>query len=237
MPAVIRLDRLLSTRGYASRSTADRFLQKHDVRVGERRIYRGDTKVDPATVTIDGQPPDPERLVVLLNKPLGHTCSHKEAGPLVYDLLPPRWLERTPAITSVGRLDKDTSGLLLLSNDGQLVHRLTSPKHHLPRVYRVTLQHALRGDEVAAFASGTLQLERDDTPLSPARLDVLGDRDAILTIDEGRYHQVRRMFAAVGNHVVALHRERFGPLNLGTLAPGAWRPLEDAEVAALLAKP
>jgi 16S rRNA pseudouridine516 synthase len=153
----------------------------------------------------------------------------------VYDLLPPRFRLRNPVLSTVGRLDRDTSGLLLLTDDGQLLHRIIAPKSKLPKVYRATLANDLRGDEAALFASGTLLLEGEQSPLLPAELQAIGARQARLTLHEGRYHQVRRMFAAAGNHVVALHRERLGGLALGDLPEGGWEMLGDADRARLFA--
>lgn len=186
----------------------------------------------PARMQVDGHALDPlPGVVILLHKPLGMTCSHKEDGPLVYDLLPARWRRRDPAISTVGRLDKQTSGLLLMTDDGDLLHRLISPKRHIRKTYRATLARPLTGGEGAIFASGQLMLEGEAKPLLPAELEVLGPREARLHITEGRYHQVRRMFAAVGNHVEALHREALGGLRLDEgMEPGAWRVLGAEEV-------
>jgi 16S rRNA pseudouridine516 synthase len=136
-------------------------------------------------------------------------------------------------MATVGRLDADTSGLLLLTDDGALNHRLTSPRSHVPKTYVATLAEPLRGDEAARFASGTMRLQGEDTPLLPAQLEVLGEREAALTIREGRYHQVRRMLAATGNHVVALRRTSLGTLLLGGLPEGSWRVLAPVEREAL----
>jgi 16S rRNA pseudouridine516 synthase len=149
----------------------------------------------------------------------------------VYELLPPRFPERSPVMAPVGRLDRDTSGLLLVTDDGQLNHRITSPKRHLAKTYEAELASDLRGDEGERFASGTLMLEGETEPLAPAALEVTSPRRARVTITEGRYHQVRRMFGAMGNHVVALHRTSIGGLELGDLASGAWRVLTPAEIA------
>ncbi|MDO9586577.1 MULTISPECIES: pseudouridine synthase [Caulobacteraceae] len=186
----------------------------------------------PARMEIDGEPLDPPPgLVMMLHKPLGMTCSRKEDGALVYDVLPPRWRRRDPAISTIGRLDKQTTGLLLLTDDGDLLHRVISPKRHVAKVYRATLARPLDGTEEAVFAAGGLVLEGEDKPLSPAVLEVLSPTEARLTVTEGRYHMVRRMFAAVGNHVEGLHRERVGGLALpDDLAPGDWRLLDQDQI-------
>jgi 16S rRNA pseudouridine516 synthase len=229
--ALIRLDRLLSSRGYCTRSLARSYLKEVEVLIDGIRATKEDAKVDESRVMIDAEPIDAGRIVAMLHKPAGAICSHDEGeGTLVYDLLPERWMQRNPPVTSVGRLDKETSGLLIITDDGQLVHRLTSPKKHVEKVYRATLAHALNSDEAGQFASGTMLLRDDPKPLLPATLEVIGEKEVRLTIVEGRYHQVRRMFAAVGNHVVLLHRERVGSLTLGDLPEGQWRMLGSQEV-------
>ena len=192
-----------------------------------------------AGLVVDDEPLDPlPGVCLLLHKPLGVTCSHKEAGPLVYGLLPPRWRQRDPALSTVGRLDKETSGLLLLTDDGALLHRIISPKHHVPKRYVVTLERELKGDEAERFAAGTLLLDGDDKPLLPAELEVLSPTTARIILHEGRYHQVRRMFAAVGNHVAVLHRDRIGRLALPEdLAPGEYRVMTAADIALVFPAP
>lgn len=222
-----RLDQLLANLGYCSRREARDWLEAGRVTVAGRTADDPAQKAAAAAVRVDGEPLDhPDGLLLLLHKPPGLVCSHDEReGPSVYTLLPPRWRRRNPVVTSVGRLDKDTSGLLLLTDQSALVHRLTSPKHKVPKVYRATVDADLAPDLVARFAAGTLVLPGEDTPCAPAHLEIVAPRDARLTLTEGRYHQVRRMFAAVGAHVVTLHRERFGDLTLGDLDPAAFRPL------------
>jgi len=187
----------------------------------------------PTRMEIDGAPLDPlQGMVILLNKALGMTCSHKEQGPLVYDVLPARWKRRDPAISTIGRLDKQTSGLLLLTDDGDVLHRVISPRRHVRKVYRAKLARPLDGSECALFASGHLMLDGEDKPLAPAELVVVSDTEALLSVTEGRYHQVRRMFAATGNHVEDLHRERLGGLSLpDDMAPGQWKLLSETEIA------
>jgi 16S rRNA pseudouridine516 synthase len=178
----------------------------------------------------DGEPIDPPHgMVLMMHKPAGFTCSHADQGRLVYDLLPPRFQKRDPKLSSVGRLDAETTGLLLFTDDGALLHRLISPKSSLEKTYEATLARPLEGHEAALFSAGTLVLRGEDKPCLPARLEVTGTHTARLTLTEGRYHQVRRMFAAAGNHVEALHRSRFGGLELGDLTAGAWRLLQADE--------
>ncbi len=185
-------------------------------------------------ILVDGFPLDPPAgSVVLLHKPVGYVCSTRDRSPTVYALLPERFPRRSPVMAPVGRLDADTSGLLLITDDGALNHRVTSPRTHLPKTYRATLTEPLAGTEAALFGSGSLKLKGEDTALRPATLVARGPRLVDLTITEGRYHQVRRMFAATGNHVQALERIGLGPLTLDGLALGSWRVLSDAELAAL----
>ena len=231
-----RIDRLLGNRGYCARSEVWQYLKEHIVLGGIERLERESERVDPDEVTVDGQRLDVDRLVLLCHKPLGLICSHdEEEGELIYSLFPERWRKRKPVLSTVGRLDKDTSGLLIITDDGQLLHRLVSPKYHVPRVYRVTTEKPLRGDEADIFAAGTLMLEGETKTLLPAEMVVMGTHEAKLILHEGRHHQVRRMFTAMENHVVALHREQFGTLTLGDLQPGQWRVMEEAEVGSIRA--
>ncbi len=240
MSATFRLDRLLANMGYGSRKEVQGLVRAGLVTLDGASVADADMRIaatpDLANrMRVNGARLDPPPgMALMLHKPLGVTCSHKETGPLVYDLLPTRWRARDPAVSTVGRLDKDTSGLLLLTDDGALLHRIISPRRHVAKRYVATLARPLNGDETERFASGELMLEGEDKPLAPAVLEPLSDTTARLTIIEGRYHQVRRMFAAVGNHVEALHRDRIGSLDLpADLGPGAWRLMTPAQVAAV----
>ena len=188
-------------------------------------------KAEPAEVLIDGEPVEfVNGLYVALNKPTGCTCSHKEDGELVYDLLPRQWLNRSNGVSTVGRLDKETSGLLLLTDDGAFVHALTSPKKHVPKVYEFETAAPIPESAVAQFASGEFMLEGESTPCLPAELKILSPCHGQLTLHEGRYHQVRRMLAAVGAPVVELSRIAIGSLLLAdlNLAPGEWAEIDPA---------
>ena len=140
--------------------------------------------------------------------------------------MPDQWLRRNPAVTSVGRLDKDTSGLLLVTDIGPLVHRYTSPKAEIEKTYLAEVDRDLEASLIETFAKGDLMLRSEEKPCLPAKLEILAPRTARLTITEGRYHQVRRMFASQGWHVEKLHRERFGDYTLDDLAEGEWRMVE-----------
>ncbi|MEY3773467.1 MAG: hypothetical protein RLZZ129_247 [Verrucomicrobiota bacterium] len=222
-----RLDQLLANLGYCSRREARAWVEAGRVTVAGTVADNPGQKAASAAVQVDGEPLDhPDGLLLLLHKPAGLVCSHDEReGPNVYSLLPPRWRQRNPVVTSIGRLDKETTGLLLLTDQSALVHRLTSPKHKVPKIYRATLDRDLTPDLIPLFAAGTLQLEGEKEPCRPAELHIAAPREAELILTEGKYHQVRRMFAATGRTVLTLHRTRFGPLDLGNLPAGQWREL------------
>jgi 16S rRNA pseudouridine516 synthase len=227
----MKLVKLIANLGYGSRKQVATMFREGRITDPQGAVLYADDQVEHPGIRIDGEPLDPATGVVLmLHKPTGYTCSTKDAGAIIYDLLPPRFRLRSPVLASVGRLDRDTSGLLLLTDDGGLLHRIVHPKLQVAKIYEATLARDLRGDEAETFASGKLMLESEKEPLAPARLEVLGPRQARLTLTEGRYHQARRMFAAAGNHVETLHRGRVGDLTLGDLPAGQWRILRADEV-------
>ncbi|NDK40067.1 pseudouridine synthase [Pseudoxanthomonas gei] len=230
----MKLVKHLANLGYGSRKQVALMFREGRITDAQGEVMYADDPLDHDNTRVDGEPLDPPQgLLIALHKPVGYTCSTKDPGRIVYDLLPPRYRLRSPLLSNVGRLDRDTSGLLLFTDDGALLHRISSPKSKLSKVYEATLASDLRGDEVELFAGGTLMLESEQTPLLPAELEIIDAGRVRLTLHEGRYHQVRRMFAAVGNHVAALHRSRIGGLALGGLPSGQWRALDEADRAAL----
>lgn len=240
----LRLDRLLANLGYGSRREAQGLVAAGAVALDGKRLRDPSAHVPldaelPARLRVDGAPVDPPApLTLILHKPLGAVCSHQEAGRSIYELLPPRWRRRDPPLSTVGRLDAETSGLILITDDGALLHRIISPKAGVKKRYRAQLARPLEGHEAPLFASGALVLEGETSALAPADLEPLSATEAYLTISEGRYHQVRRMFAAAGNHVIALHRDRIGGLDLPpTLAAGAFVAADEASLAALFTGP
>ncbi|MBK6672957.1 MAG: pseudouridine synthase [Proteobacteria bacterium] len=232
----MKLLRRIANLGYGSRKQVTEMFREGRITHANGEVLYADDMLDEHArhedVRVDGEPLDPPPgLLLMLHKPVGCTCSRKDQGQLVYDLLPPRFALRDPVLSTVGRLDRETSGLLLMTDDGVLLHRIQSPKGNIAKVYEATLARPLRGDEAKMFASGKLRLEDEPTPLLPAEMGVLEPQRARLTLHEGRYHQARRMFAAVGNHVETLHRASVGGLSLGDLPAGQWRALDEADRA------
>jgi 16S rRNA pseudouridine516 synthase len=180
-----------------------------------------------------------EKAYLMLYKPAATECSRKpSAYPSIYTLLPAPLRQRpqkaaVQGVQAVGRLDQDTTGLLLLTDDGQFIHRMSSPRHHVPKVYEVALKHAIDERQLERLLGGVI-LDDDPRPVRAAACERAGEHELRLTLTEGKYHQVKRMIAAVGNRVQALHRSRIGALALpADLLPGQWRWLGPAELAAL----
>ncbi len=234
----MKLVKLIANLGYGSRKEVTAMFRSGRITDANGEVLYADDQIEHDQIRIDDEPLDPPAGVLLmLHKPVGYTCSTKDHGELIYELLPPRFRLRSPIVANVGRLDRDTSGLLLLTDDGVLLHRISSPRHKLPKVYEVTLARDLKGNEEAIFASGKLMLESEKEPLAPAHMTVINNRQVRITVTEGRYHQVRRMFAAVGNHVETLHRSQIGGLTLGDLMVAEWRMLNEADRHLLFTQP
>ena len=229
----MKLVKLLANLGYGSRKEAQRFIRSGAVTDDAGRVL-GEGEVPPHDrIRFRGEPLDPPfPLTIMLNKPDGYTCSADDPGATVYDLLPERFAHRNPGLNPIGRLDKDTTGLLLLTDDGKLLHKIIHPKSGCLKVYHATLDRPLEGHEGDLFGSGSLMLNSETKPLLPAGFEALGEKEALITLHEGRYHQVRRMFAAAGNHVTDLKRISIGGLRLpDDLEEGDWRALTPEELA------
>jgi len=230
----VRLERFLANLGYGSRKSVAQAMKDGALILNGEVLSDPSMQVDPDVMTaamFDGEPLDPASpLTILLHKPRGYTCSTDEQGLLVYDLLPPRWKKRDPILSTAGRLDKDSTGLVLMTDDGQLLHRIISPKIHVEKHYRVTLRDNLGGGEAAQFASGEFLLKNDNKPLKPAIWQPESDKSGVMILQEGRYHQIRRMFASLGNHVEKLHRFKLGGLELDGLEEKLYRVLIKGEI-------
>ncbi len=221
--SIKRLDAYFSKLGYCTRGDARKFMKMHEVKIKNERVFNPSIKAIHSEITIDDEPLDSETLTILMNKPDGVVCSHDDSGKLIYSLLPLRWQNRNPKLSTVGRLDRDTTGAILLTDDGILNHKLTSPKSNISKIYKVTLAHPLRGDETTIFRSGELILNGEDKPLLPAVLTIIDETTVLLEIVEGKYHQVKRMFGAVANRVVTLHRVSFDSFSVEDLLSGEYK--------------
>lgn len=232
---LITLERMLHRQGFGVRRECRKLVRQGRVRVMGQVVLDPDCSLSPEGLSFEV---DDEtwhyrtQVYVMLNKPAGYECSRAPRHhPGVLGLLPSPLPTR--GVQPVGRLDQDTTGLLLLSDDGQFIHQQTSPRHHIPRQYRVTTRQPLTDAQLAALRDG-VRLHDQPRPVAALACEMTGAHELLLTLAEGRYHQVRRMLAAAGNHVQALQRVRIGALSLpADLAPGQWRWLTDAELAAV----
>lgn len=224
----MRLNAYLARAGVASRRGADELIKAGRVRVNGRRGELNTFVEEGDLVELDGRPLAPQRLAyVLLHKPAGvvTTARDPRGRQTVVDLV-----RHEARVVPVGRLDADTTGALLLTNDGPLAHRLAHPRYEVEKVYEVDVEGELSDEATRRLAEG---VELDDGRTAPARVRRLGPGRLELAIHEGRKHQVKRMCEAVGHPVTRLHRSRYAGLELASLAPGEWRELTDEEVAAL----
>lgn len=240
----MRWSQLLFSQGFGTRRECEALLLAGLVRHAGRAIDDPDAAVDASApdfeFEVEGRPwPYAEHALILLHKPAGYECSQRPgASPGVMTLLPPPLRRR--GVQAVGRLDVDTTGLLLLTDDGPLLHRLTSPKQHVPKAYEVSAKHPVSDAQIAQLLDGVVlrgEPRDDPTPVRAAAAERSGESTLRLTLTEGKYHQVKRMLAAVGNRCEALHRSAIGTLRLPTdLAPGQWRWVDAAGRAALQAQ-
>ena len=226
-----RLDKTLANAGAGTRSAVKALLKAGRVQVNGLVEKDGSRHIDPAkdTLALDGEPIGrPARQVWMLNKPAGCVTATEDPGPTVMDYLPP---SLRASLRPVGRLDKDTEGLLLFTDDGDLLHRRISPKKQVPKVYFARHEGDTTADDVAAFAAGLVL--KDGTVCLSAKLEPLGHGESLVTVCEGKYHQVRRMLASRGHFVTYLERRSEGPLSLGDLPRGQARALTENEIQAL----
>ena len=228
----MKLQQILFSQGFGTRRECTALIESGAVRIdgAVQRVPDASFATDGLSFEVNGTPwPFHERAYLLLNKPAGFECSHQpKVWPSVYTLLPAPLCNRPTqssvnGVQAVGRLDQDSTGLLLFSDDGQFIHRMASPKHHVPKVYEVTTRHAVDAAQVSALLAGVV-LNDDPQAVAAVSCERTGDNTLRLTLAEGKYHQVKRMLAAVGNRVEALHRSQIGGLRLpADLGTGQWR--------------
>ncbi|WP_435952857.1 16S rRNA pseudouridine(516) synthase RsuA [Dryocola sp. BD626] len=230
----MRLDKFISQQLGVSRAIAGREIRAQRITIDGEVVRDASFKLNPEhQVEFDGNPLDQQNgpRYFMLNKPQGYVCSTEDPDhPTVLYFLD---VPVAHKLHAAGRLDIDTTGLVLMTDDGQWSHRITSPRHHCEKTYLVTLESPVADDTAEQFAHG-VQLHNEKDLTKPATLEVITPTEVRLTISEGRYHQVKRMFAAVGNRVIGLHRERIGEIALDDdLEPGEYRPLTEQEIASV----
>ena len=233
----MKLAQVLFSQGFGARRECEGLIVSGHVRIGGKVVDDPFHEVDTADLVfqVRGESwPFHAKALIVMNKPSGHECSQKpKHHASVYSLLPAPLRRRD--VQSIGRLDEDTTGLLLFTDDGALIHRLTSPKRHVPKVYEVGCKHPVTPDQIERLLAG-VKLVDDPATVQAAAAEITGPRaDGLhglrLTLTDGKYHQVKRMLAAVRNRVEALHRSGFGALQLpADLAPGRWRWLDNEAV-------
>jgi 16S rRNA pseudouridine516 synthase len=233
----MRLAQVLYTQGFGTRRECDALIGHGLVEIAGRVLDDPDAEVDTHELVFSVQGrawPYHEKALIVLYKPAGYECSRNPRHhPSVLRLLPLPLRRRD--VQPVGRLDEDTTGVLLLTDDGALIHRLTSPKHHVRKVYEVGTKHDVGAMLIERLRSGVV-LDDDPKPVRAAACEITGPRSLRLTLTEGKYHHVKRMIAAVGNRVESLHRSAFGALTLpADLASGEWRWVDSAQRAMLIA--
>jgi 16S rRNA pseudouridine516 synthase len=237
-----RLQKALAAAGLGSRREMEEWIAEGRVQVnGETVTDSGEFfELDGLHFNVQGTDwPFKDKAYVLLNKPAGTECSQKPSTwPSIYTLLPAPLRQRpqkaaVQGVQAVGRLDQDTTGMLLLTDDGKFIHRMSSPRHHVPKVYEARLKHPITPTMVQKLLDGVV-LDDDPKPVRAAACEAVDEHLLRLTLTEGKYHQVKRMVAAVSNRVEALHRSRIGGLELPPdLAPGQWRWLRAADLELL----
>lgn len=241
-----RIDRLLANLGYCSRRSALSYIRRNRVTFEGEVVASASTHVpqDGAGVAINDEPLlDTKPLHILLHKPSGYVCTREKGEhKTVYDLLPPDFYKRRPLLNICGRLDRWVTGLVFLTQDGQLQHQVVSPnrkaRKRLGKTYVIKAWRDFKGDEAEIFKAGTLLLNGETKPCRPADLEILDPVNnlAKVTLYEGKYHQIRRMFSAIGNGVPrSIARISIGPLQLGNLEVGKWRHVTEEELRALRA--
>lgn len=235
MAKKLDLERILQRQGFGTRKMCRILIVNEEVTVNGELCNDPDAtfELENLQFTIEGEPWEyREHSYLMMHKPAHHECSHKtQFHPTIYSLLPPPLVER--GIQCIGRLDEDTTGLILLSDDGQFIHKVSSPKHHVPKIYEVTCKHAISDEDLQGLLAGVKLIDEDQT-IAALEIKRITENLIHMTLAEGKYHQVKRMIAAIGNRVEYLKRIKIGQLELPQdLQPGEWRWLTEQDLAAL----
>ena len=233
--SLLRLDKILANLGYGSRKEVTSLIKRGHIEIDGRVHDKPAEKFDPESCEIlfDGQVLDPlPPMTLALNKPVGLVCDNILDQPSIYECLPFRWRMRTPGLKCAGRLDKDSRGLVILSENGSLVHKITTPRKEISKIYRITTEAPLKQDDITLFESGDMMLKGEKKPLLPVRVIKISQTLYDLELNEGRHRQIRRMIRSRGNDVLDLKRTHVAALSLETLNldEGAYRQIEETQI-------
>ena len=226
----IKIGKFLCSKGYGSRKEIKQMIVNQVILENDLIINDFSCLVDPMNVTVKGKKVlFCNKVNIMLNKPKGYVCS-RVGDDSIFKLLPNIWLNRKPKVNTIGRLDKDTTGLILITDDGQFLHKIISPRNKVSKIYNVKVENEIGSNEKQIFESGKLIIENEIKPCKPVLFNQIDSFNVILTMYEGKYHQIKKMFSACGNKVVALSRTQLGLLKIGTLKVGEWRELDDKDM-------
>lgn len=237
MSKYIRLDKLLSNLGYGSRNYIGKAIRYGAFELDGEVVSNASAKIEVtddlhSRATFDEESLDPfSPIYLILHKPTGFVCGHSDKdGPTIFKFLPPRFRNRNPKLSIAGRLDKDSTGLVFMTDDGDFLHKITHPKTHLPKIYQVEVRDTFSGEEEKLFASGEFTIEGETKPLKSVQFEKKSDKTCELILTEGRYHQIKKMFEKLDNEVVKLHRVQIGSLKIDDVNEGQWRYVSPAEI-------
>ncbi len=237
MSKQIRLDRLLSNLGYGSRNQIGKAVRLGAFELDGEIVSNASAKIDTTKnlherAKFDDEPLDPlSPIYLILHKPVGYVCGHSDKdGPTIFKFLPPRFRNRNPKLSIAGRLDKDSTGLVFMTDDGDFLHKITHPKTHLPKTYEVEVRDNFNGEEEKLFGSGEFMIDGEDKSLKPVQFKKTGDKSCEMVLTEGRYHQIKKMFEKLNNEVTKLYRIQIGEFQVNDLKEGEWRYAEGSSL-------
>ena len=229
----IKIGKFLSSKGYGSRKEIKHAIKNRLISEDGILVEGFDDLVMPSKVFFKGKKVDfYNKINIMINKPKGYVCTRVGENS-IFNLLPEIWLNRRPKVNTVGRLDKDTSGMILITDDGLFLHKIISPKHKVSKVYKVKLEKKIGTIEKKIFESGKLIIKNESKPCKPVLFNQIDSFNVILTMYEGKYHQIKKMFSACGNQVVELSRIQLGSLTIENLKLGEWKELTKKDVGLL----
>jgi len=232
----IKVGKFLSSKGYGSRKEIKKAIKNKQILEDSIIVEDFNTLVTPSKVLFNGEKIKfYDKINIVINKPRGYTCA-RVGDDSIFKLLPKIWLNRNPKINTAGRLDKDTTGMLIITDDGLLLHKIISPKHMVSKIYKVKLENKIGPRVKDIFESGELTIKNESKPCKPVLFNQIDSFNVTLTMYEGKYHQIKKMFTACDNKVIELSRIQLGSLTIENLNIGEWRELAKEDIGSLFKK-